>query len=98
MSLRPTITKLLALALLCYPLANALAQTTLSPTDHCQDFSADAIVTFADADLAEVVNEALGLEDGAPLSCGQAAELEQLVVGTTIQRVVYGGTLRPSPD
>ncbi len=39
-------------------------------------FSADAIVTFADPDLAEVVNEALGLDAGAALSCGQAAEFE----------------------
>ena len=98
MNIRPIVTKLLALALLCCPLANAAAQTTLSPTDHCQNFTQDAIVTFADVDLAEVVNEALGLAPGAALRCGQAAMLERLVVGTTIERVVYGGTLRPSPE
>lgn len=93
--------KLATLLLAIFSIANcvnAQAQTTLSPTDHCRDFSADAIVTFADPDLGEVVNDTLGLGPNAALSCGQAAELEQLVVGTTIQRVVYGGTLRPSPE
>ena len=79
-------------------LASAQTHDTLSPTEHCRDFSSDAIISFADPDLAEVVNEALGLEAGIPLSCGQAAELDELVVGTTIERVVYGGTLRPSPE
>lgn len=77
---------------------SAQAQITLSPADHCRDFSADAIVSFADPDLAEVVNQAAGLAAGEPLSCGQAAGLEQLIAGTTIERVVYGGTLRPSPE
>ena len=76
----------------------AQAQTTLSPTDHCTDFSSDSIVTFADPDLAEVVNEALGLDIGVAISCDQIAELKELIVGTNIQRVVYGGTLRPSPS
>ena len=76
----------------------AEAQTTLSPTDHCQDFSSESIVTFADSDLAEVVNEALGLDASVAVSCGQVAELKELIVGTNIQRVVYGGTLRPSPQ
>ena len=40
----------------------------------------------------------LGLDMQATLTCGQAAELEQLIVGTTIEGVVYGGTLRPSPE
>jgi hypothetical protein len=88
----------LLLSCSCVSFVNAQPQTTLSPTAHCRDFPADSIVSFADPDLAEVVNEALGLESGAPLSCGQAAELKRLVVGTTIQRVVYGGTLRPSPQ
>ncbi len=78
--------------------ANAQAQIILSPTEHCRDFTEDAIVTFADQDLAEVVNEALGLDVGAALSCGKARSLEQLIVGTSIERVVYGGTLRPSPE
>ena len=78
--------------------ANAQAQIILSPTEHCRDFTEDAIVTFADQDLAEVVNEALGLVAGAALNCGKAASLEQLIVGTSIERVVYGGTLRPSPE
>ena len=89
------------LVLLCSAVCNSVAtsaQTVLSPADHCHDFAADAIVTFADPDLAEVVNDALNLAPGVPLNCGQAASLEQLIVGTTIERVVYGGTLRPSPE
>ena len=78
--------------------ATAQTPTILSTTDHCHDFSSGAIVTFADSDLAEVVTEALGLDAGAPISCGQAAELNELIVGTSIERVVYGGTLRPSPS
>ena len=89
---------LITLVLLCSNLSSTHAQTILSPTDHCQDFSADAIATFADSDLAEVVSEALGLDRQAAVTCGQAADLEQLIVGTTIERVVYGGTLRPSPE
>lgn len=98
MNFRHHLSTLLTLVLLCFPFINTYAQTTLSPTDHCRNFSADAIVSFADQDLAEVVNDALGLDSQAPLTCGQAAELEQLIVGTTIERVVYGGTLRPSPE
>ena len=81
---------------LCFPFISVHAQTTLSPSDHCRDFSDDAIVTFADADLAEFVNRAVGLDVGEPLSCRQAAELERLVVPATSERVVYGGTLRPA--
>lgn len=98
MNLRPCLPGMFALAVACLPLFNAQAQTTLSPTDHCRDFSADAIVTFADPDLAEVVNAALGLDAQTPLTCRQAAGLERLNVGSTIERVVYGGTLRPSPE
>jgi hypothetical protein len=87
---------LITLVSLCFPPINVHAQATLSPTDHCRDFSADAIVTFADSDLAEVVNDALGLDVQAPLSCGRAAELERLAVTATSERVVYGGTLRPA--
>ena len=70
----------------------------LAPSDHCRDFPPEAIVSFADSDLAEVVNDALGLSPGDALTCEQAASLEELIVGTTIERVVYGGTLRPSPE
>ena len=98
MNSRRHISILITLLLMCFPFINTQAQTTLSPTDHCRDFSADAIVTFADPDLAEVVHEAIGLDTRTALTCGQAAKLEQLIVGTTIERVVYGGTLRPSPE
>ena len=71
---------------------------TLAPSDHCRDFPPEAIVSFADSDLAEVVNDALGIDPGDALTCELAASLEELIVGTTIERVVYGGTLRPSPE
>ena len=48
MNPRPYLSILITLVLLCSPFINAHAQTTLSPTDHCREFSADAIVTFAD--------------------------------------------------
>jgi hypothetical protein len=96
MNLRSRLSNLITLILLCYPFISTQAQTTLSPTDHCRDFSADAIVTFADSDLAEVVNGALGLDVQAPLNCEQAAELMRLAVTATSERVVYGGTLRPA--
>ena len=78
MNRRPYLPKLVTLLLLTCSLvnfANAQTQSTLSPTEHCRNFSANAIVTFADPDLAEVVNEALGLDTGAALSCGQACIL-----------------------
>ena len=96
MSPRLYLSILTTLVLLCSAFIDVHAQTTLSPTDHCRDFSADAIVTFADPDLAEVVNNALGFPAQAPLSCQQAAGLERLAVGATSERVVYGGTLRPA--
>ena len=96
MNFRPRSSNLIALTLLCFPFVTTQAQPTLSPTDHCGDYSADAIVTFADPDLAEVVHSALGLDAQTPLSCGRAAELEQLAVTATSERVVYGGTLRPA--
>ena len=74
------------------------AQVTLTPNQHCRDFSPDAIVSFADRDLEAVVREALELDSQEVISCGKAATLETLIVGTSIERVVYGGTLRPSPD
>jgi len=96
MNFRSLLSNLIALTLLCFPFISTQAQPTLSATDHCRDFSADAIVTFADPDLTEVVHSALGLDTQAPLSCGRAAELEQLAVTATSERVVYGGTLRPA--
>ena len=86
----------IALTLMCFPFIATQAQPTLSPEDHCKDFSADAIVTFADPDLAIVVHDALGLDEQEPLSCERAADLEQFAVTATSERVVYGGTLRPA--
>ncbi|MYK04258.1 MAG: leucine-rich repeat domain-containing protein, partial [Gammaproteobacteria bacterium] len=100
MNFRSRLSILIALTSLCFPFIATHAQPTLSrtlsPEDHCRNFSRDAIVTFADSDLAEVVHNALGLDAQAPLSCGQAAELERLAVTATSERVVYGGTLRPA--
>ena len=86
----------IALTLMCFPFIATQAQPTLSPEDHCIDFSADAIVTFADPDLAVLVHDALGLDMQEPLSCERAADLEQFAVTATSERVVYGGTLRPA--
>ena len=98
-SLRLSTLASLLLVFFCFTnSANAQAFKTLSPSEHCRDFSQDAIVTFTDQNLAHVVNEALGLDTDTVISCRQAASLEQLIVGTTIERVVYGGTLRPSPE
>ena len=77
---------------------SAQAQITLTPTQHCHDFSADAIVSFADPDLEAVVRDALEIRPQESLSCDKAASLETLIVGSSIERVVYGGTLRPSPE
>ena len=95
-SLRLSTLASLLLVFFCFTnSANAQPFKTLSPSEHCRDFSQDAIVTFTDQNLAHVVNEALGLDADAAINCRQAASLEQLIVGTTIERVVYGGTLRP---
>ena len=78
MNRRPYLPKLVTLLLLtCFLVnfANAQTQSTLSPTEYCRNFSANTIITFADPDLAEVVNEALGLDTGAALSCAQACIL-----------------------
>ena len=39
----------------------------LAPSDHCRDFPPEAIVSFADSDLAEVVNDALGIDPATRL-------------------------------
>jgi len=96
MIFRSRLSNLIALTSLCFPFIATHAQPTLSPKDHCRDSSPDAIVTFADPDLAEVVHNALGLDTQTSLSCRQAAELERLAVPATSERVVYGGTLRPA--
>jgi hypothetical protein len=77
---------------------HAQPRFTLAPTNHCRDFPANAQVTFADPDLEEVVRAALDLDAQQPLTCGRAAQLQELIVGSSIERVVYGGTLRPQPE
>ena len=59
----------------------------LAPSDHCRDFPPEAIVSFADSDLAEVVNDAIGIDPGDALTCELAASLEELIVGTTINEL-----------
>ena len=96
MNFRSDLLNPIALTLTCFPFIAAQAQPTLSPEDHCRNFPADAVVTFADPDLAVLVHDALGLDTQEPLSCERAAVLEQFAVTATSERVVYGGTLRPA--
>ena len=89
---------LLAFAL-APPSANqAQSRQVLEPSDNCTDHSATAIVTFSDSDLEEVVRAALSVGVDEDLTCGKVAKLTQLRVPSEIERVVYGGTLRPSPE
>ena len=96
MNFRSHLLNPIALTLMCFPFIATQAQPTLSPEDHCRDFSADAIVTFADPDLAVVVHDALGLDVQEPLSCERAADLEQFAVTATSERVCLLYT-SPSP-
>jgi hypothetical protein len=96
MNFRSDLLNPIALTLTCFPFIAAQAQPTLSPEDHCRNFPADAVVTFADPDLAGLVHDAVGLDAQEPLSCERAADLEQFAVTATSERVVYGGTLRPA--
>ena len=75
-----------------------VAQQTLKPTDNCRDHSASAIAAFADADLEEVVRNALSVDSGEDLTCVLLSELIRLTVPAESERVVYGGTLRPLPS
>jgi len=79
-------------------IAQAQSRQVLQPSEHCRDFSASAIVTLADPDLEEVIRAALGLDTLEDLTCGAASQLTELLIPTEIERVVYGGTLRPSPQ
>ena len=74
------------------------SRQVLEPSDNCTHQSATAIVTFADSDLEEVVRAALSVEAEEDLTCGKVAELTQLTVPSEAEFVVYGGTLRPSPE
>ena len=76
----------------------AKAQQVLQPTDHCRDFSSSDIATFTDPNFEEVVRDALSINGEADLTCGLLGDLTQLAVGSESERVVYGGTLRSSPE
>lgn len=76
----------------------AQAPDVLGPEEHCRDYSGTVIASFADADLEEVVRDALGVDAQADLTCELLSGLTQLGVGSEADRVVYGGTLRPSPE
>ena len=64
----PNLATLLLLSCSLASFANAQAPAILAPTDHCRDFSADAIVTFADPDLEQRVRDALQMPAGSRLS------------------------------
>ncbi len=89
---------LLAFTLTLPSASDARSRQVLEPSDSCTDDSATALVTFADADLEEVVRAALSVGAEEDLTCGKVAELTQLTVPSEAERVVYGGTLRPSPE
>ena len=78
--------------------SEAQSRQVLQPTENCADYSASAIVTFADSDLEEVVRAALSVGAQEDLSCGLVSQMTQMSVGSDAERVVYGGTLRPSPS
>ena len=70
----------------------------LGAGEHCRDYPGSAIASFADADLEEVVRDALGVDAQEALTCDVLSGLTQLGVASDLDRVVYGGTLRPSPE
>lgn len=76
----------------------AQAPDVLGPEEHCRDYSGAAVASFADADLEEVVRDALDVDAQEELTCELLSGLTQLGVGSEADRVVYGGTLRPSPE
>ena len=76
----------------------AQAPDILGPEERCRDYSGAAVASFADADLEEVARDALGVDAQADLTCELLSGLTQLGVGSEADRVVYGGTLRPSPE
>ena len=53
-------------------------------------------LSFADADLEEVVRDALDVDAREALTCDLLSGLKQLVVPSDLDRVVYGETLRPA--
>lgn len=79
--------------------SGAWAQRLLQPTDNCQDHSASAIVTFADAVLDMEVREALSLGPQDSLSCGLVAQLTTLdASGTGARRSVSGSPEWSDPE
>ena len=74
------------------------AQAILRSTDNCRNHSPSAIATFADEDLEEIVRNTLVISTEDALTCELLSEISQLSVGSESERVIYGGTLRPSPE
>lgn len=99
MNFRTRLSNLIALTFLCFPFIATHGQPSLSPTDHCRDYSGDAIVTFADAVLEQAVHEALSLGPQDSLSCDQAAQLTALrSAGGGARRSVSGSPEWDDPD
>ncbi len=77
--------------------SDAQSRQVLQPTEHCRDHPATAVVTFADPDLEAVVRAGLSVGAQDDLTCGLVSQLTRLSTASDSERVVYGGTLRPSP-
>ncbi len=79
--------------------STAWGQQVLQPTDHCRDFAAADIVSFADAVLEQEVRDALSLGPQDNLSCSLAAQLSNLdASGTGARRSVSGSPEWQDPE
>jgi len=91
--------RLLLAALALLPCSGTWAQQILQPTDSCRDYTAAAIVTFADAILDKEVREALSLGPEDALTCRQAAQLTTLdASGAGARRSVSGSPEWQDPE
>lgn len=79
--------------------ATSWAQQVLLPTDHCQNFAATDVVSFADEVLAQEVRDALSLSADEALTCAAVAQLTSLdASGTGARRSVSGSPEWQDPD
>lgn len=84
------------------PLAHssgAWAQQISQPNEHCLDYSASDIATFADAVLESKVRDALSIGAQANLTCDLAAQLTKMEEsGADPRRSVSGSPEWPNSD
>lgn len=92
-------TRLFFAALSLMLCSGAWGQQLLQPTDHCRDYSASAIVSFADEVLEGEVHKALSLGPEESLNCGKAAQLTLLEAsGVGARRSVSGSPEWQDPE